>query len=192
MIMLPNFKYHPDPLGTEMFRQDGPKTCCCCGRQTDIWYDGPYYGDRNLNDDTGDDDEMPYEKMDFLCPDCIADGSAARKYQCMFQADELVGEKPEDADKQDEWLHHTPGYYCWQEPLWYTHCGDYCEFLGSVGWKEIEKMGLEDEIADTYDENVNGFEFSFVREGTYQHGHVQCFLFRCRHCGRHFITVDPD
>ncbi len=187
--MIPKFKYHPDPLGTEMFRQGEIKTCCCCGRQTDIWYDGPFYGDCDVR--VPDDDEWPYERMDFVCPDCIADGSAAEKFQCVFQADELVGERPADPAARDEWLHRTPGYYCWQEPYWYTHCGDYCAFLGSVGWKEIEEMGLADEIADTFDEKING-SFTFAREYTHRHGHVQCFLFRCRHCGTHFITVDPD
>ena len=190
--MLPKFKYHPDPLGTEMFRQDEPKTCCCCGKQTDIWYDGPFDGDWLNPAFERNADEHEYEKMDYVCPDCIADGSAAKKFLCVFTSCNLVGEEPADESAKDEWRYRTPGYYSWQEPLWYTHCGDYCEFLGSVGWKEIEEMGLEDEIADTYDEDVNGFEFSFVREGTYKHGHVQCFLFRCRHCGKHFITVDPD
>lgn len=84
--MTPAFKYHPNPLDTGMFTQGEPKTCCCCGRQTDIWYDGPFYGDLHANRSTDpDDDELPYEKMDYLCPECIADGSAAAKFQCVFQ-----------------------------------------------------------------------------------------------------------
>ncbi len=190
--MLPDFRYHPNPLETGMFRQDEPKTCCCCGKETAVWYDGPFDGDWNNPAFDRDADENEYEKMDFVCPECIADGSAAEKFCCTFPSGETVGEKLNDPAKKDEWLHRTPGYYSWQEPLWYTHCGDYCAFLGSVGWKEIEEMGLADEIADTYDEDVCGSEFSFVREYTVRHGHVQCFLFRCLHCGRHFVTLDPD
>ena len=188
--MMPEFKYHPDPLGTGMFRQGGPKTCCCCGKQTDIWYEGPFYGDDYA--DCDDDDELPYESMDFLCPQCIADGSAAAKFQCVYPEETTVGGMPADAAARDEWMHRTPGYYAWQEARWYTHCGDFCAFLGSVGWKDIEEMGLAREIEETYDQKENISEMSFVKEYTVRHGHVQGFLFRCLHCGRHFLWLDMD
>ena len=43
ILMLPEFKHYPNPIETEMFHQNKPKTCC--GKQTDIWYDGPFDGD---------------------------------------------------------------------------------------------------------------------------------------------------
>ena len=191
--MTPAFKYHPNPLDTGMFTQGEPKTCCCCGRQTDIWYDGPFYGDLHANRSTDpDDDELPYEKMDYLCPECIADGSAAAKFQCVFQDGWLVGSKPEDAAAQDEWKRRTPGYYAWQSARWYTHCNEYCAFLGSVGWEDIVNMGLAQEIEETYDQEANISELSFVKEYTVKHGSVQGFLFRCLHCGRHFLWLDMD
>ena len=60
--MIPEFKYHPDPLGTGAFQQGEARRCDCCGKQTEIWYEQPFYCEQDV---------------ECLCPQCIADGSAA-------------------------------------------------------------------------------------------------------------------
>lgn len=39
---LPVFTYHQDPVRTQILKSGFLKTCSCCGRQTDIWYAGPF------------------------------------------------------------------------------------------------------------------------------------------------------
>ena len=38
-----SFKYHPDPLKTGAFMTDQTVVCECCGKQTDVYYTGPFY-----------------------------------------------------------------------------------------------------------------------------------------------------
>ena len=84
---LPFFKYHPDPFATETFRRiDEPVTCPCCGQQTSIIYEGPFYSK---------------DEVDHLCPHCIASGAAAEKYSGEFQDSEST-DKVDSPNKLDE------------------------------------------------------------------------------------------
>ncbi len=38
-----------------------------------------------------------------------------------------------------EFVERTPGYHGWQQEFWLAHCGDFCVFIGYVGWNDIEK-----------------------------------------------------
>ena len=60
--MLPKFKYFPDPLREESFKQGELCKCQCCGKDTDIWCDFPLDYDNGIN---------------CICPECIASGAAA-------------------------------------------------------------------------------------------------------------------
>lgn len=62
---LPFFKYYPDPLKTGEFETDETVTCECCGKETDVYYTGPFYS---------------VEDIEYLCPECIANGKASKKY----------------------------------------------------------------------------------------------------------------
>ena len=61
--MIPTFKYHPNPIETGAFIKGDAQECNCCGKQTDIWYESPFYS---------------REEVDCLCPECIASGLAQR------------------------------------------------------------------------------------------------------------------
>ena len=174
--ILPKFKYHPDPIGTGAFEQGETKTCDCCGMETDIWYESPFYARKTI---------------ECLCPECIASGRAAEKFDGTFQ-DEYSLEKKLAPEKIDELIHRTPGYIGWQQEFWLAHCDDYCAFTGYVGWKEIVEMGLEKEIEETYDKSLNYFELDELKGILYNDGSVQGYLFQCLHCGKHFIYVDCD
>ena len=54
---LPFFKYYPDPLKTGEFETDETVTCECCGKETDVYYTGPFYS---------------VEDIEYLCPECTA------------------------------------------------------------------------------------------------------------------------
>ena len=116
---------------------------------------------------------------------------AASKFDGEFQDPEST-DRVSDPDKLDELIHRTPGYFGWQQEYWIAHCDDYCAFVGYVGWKELVDMGIDGEIEKNYDQNLNGFDIKDVKECMYNEGGMQGYLFRCLHCGEHFLYVDCD
>ena len=169
---LPIFKYHPDPFATEIFRTlEEPVSCPCCGQDTSVVYEGPFYC---------------VEEVHGLCPDCIASGAAAEKYDGEFQDSESVDEV-DDPDKLDELIHRTPGYCGWQQEYWRAHCGDFCAFLGYVGYRELEQMGLVDEVLEDMDDWYKEHIQDLTKDGSFQG-----YLFQCLHCGKHLLHADCD
>ena len=124
--------------------------------------------------------------MNFLCPKCIASGAAAKKFDGEF-LDPYVAEEVSDPEKVDELLHRTPAFHAWQEPMWITHCGDFCAFLGCKSWDEVESEGIADDIKENYDDS--DFPFEFAKEHMQNNGDP---TFKCLHCGKHFIYLDFD
>lgn len=168
-----NFKYHPDPLKTGAFQNNETVVCDCCGKQTDVYYNNPFY--------SADD-------VEYLCPECIASGAAAEKFDGEFQ-DSASTDEVSDPAKLDELIHRTPGYCGWQQEYWLAHCDDYCAFLGYPTWDDLENDVLTAEIEETYREDICGIEFEDAREHLQEN---ECYLFKCLHCGKHFIYIDFD
>lgn len=175
---LPSFRYHPNPLETEAFRlADVPVICDCCGEPTSIYYDAPFYAE---------------EEIDQFCPKCISNGKAAQKYNGEFQDESSLESGVDSPDKLDELIHRTPGYHGWQQEYWRTHCGDYCAFVGYVGYRELKQMGILDEIIDdTVWENW-GADPEKILKDLVNGGGVQGYLFQCLHCGKHLLWIDCD
>ncbi len=172
---IPEFKYHPNPLATGAFEQCKEGVICdCCGKTTNIYYEAPFY--------TVDD-------IDYLCPNCIASGDAAKKFDGTFQDDYSVDDGVEDIDKLDELIHRTPGYCGWQQEYWRAHCGDYCAFIGYVGAAELKALGVMEEVLDDslWDEEQKELIRNSVNGGSFQ-----CYLFQCLHCGKHMLWMDVD
>src|SRR6202050_2681489 len=68
-MVLPNFVYHPDPIGTGSIVKSGDECVCCHERRGHI-YTGPVYALEELRDR--------------ICPWCITDGLAHEKYNAEF------------------------------------------------------------------------------------------------------------
>ena len=118
-MKIPEFKYHPDPIKTGAFSQGEYRKCDCCNESTNIWYSEPFYTAK--------------DGIECLCPNCIANGMAASKFDGEFQDPEST-DRVSNPDKLDELIHRTPGYFGWQQEYWIAHCDDYCAFVGYVGW----------------------------------------------------------
>lgn len=175
---LPFFRYHPNPLDTEAFQQaDPPVTCDCCGKPARIYYDSPFYAEKDVG---------------CLCPGCIASGEAARKFDGAFQDECSLEGGVDSPDKLDELIHRTPGYQGWQQEYWRTHCGDYCAFIGYVGYRELKQMGIVEEVlADSMWDEWGEEPIKLLME-VVNGGSVQGYLFQCLHCGKHLLWVDCD
>ena len=169
-----NFKYHPDPIKTGMFKKDQPAACECCGKNTEIFYVGPFYS---------------VEDVERICPDCISSGAAAEKFDGEFQ-DPMSLAKVSDDTKTDELIHRTPGYSGWQQEYWPAHCDDYCAFVGYVSWQDLVDMGIEKQVLENYREDICMIPLDSVEEEL--SSGMEGYLFQCLHCGKYFLYTDVD
>lgn len=66
---LPYFRYHPDPVASESIRESD-ETCACCNRNTGWIYTATFFTAQDVSGR--------------FCPWCIADGSAAERFEGEF------------------------------------------------------------------------------------------------------------
>jgi uncharacterized protein CbrC (UPF0167 family) len=173
MSNLPKFKYHPNVYKDDIvFHIDG--VCQCCGKDVNVFINSMY----------------TRHEIQCICMNCIADGSAAKKFDGKFIQD--VEKLVSDPAKTDELLHRTPGYDCWQGEYWLTCCDDYCEYLGPViarKLNELDEIGVSDEVMQEYNDRCG---MNLSKSDLLLNGSPSGYLFRCLHCGRHRIDVDFD
>lgn len=172
---LPHFKYHPDLLATGIIVKE--RTLCpVCRRSREYAYQGPFFSVANVEG---------------ICPWCIADGSAASAYDGEFQ-DSAGCEAVADPRFLDELVHRTPGYAGWQQERWLSHCGDFCAFLGTVGWADIK--GIASELSDDIETSIGaaGITLRKFQRSLEDGGSHQGYLFRCVACGKHRLADDWD
>ena len=144
-MQLPVFDYHPDPIGTGSVEPSDAE-CVCCSQARGYIYTGPVYAVDELDDQ--------------LCPWCIADGSAADRFEAVFcDVDPPADIRDDIADVISE---RTPGFSGWQQERWLFHCGDGAAFLGVVGAKELEGdesalRSLRDELTGRSDAAIDHY-----------------------------------
>jgi uncharacterized protein CbrC (UPF0167 family) len=176
---LPTFRYHPDPVaaGSVVISEI---VCACCRQLRQYAYDGPVYGDYDLDEP--------------LCPWCIADGSAAATFGASFTGP--LWKVPEDvsAEADDVILHRTPGFEGWQQPHWLHHCGDAAQYCGAVGAAElaafpdaVESLRHEHDGLGWTVDAVENYIQSLDKDGA-----PTAYLFRCSACGTYLAYSDFD
>jgi uncharacterized protein CbrC (UPF0167 family) len=174
---LPAFKYHPDPIKTKAFETDKTVICDCCEKETNIYYSLPCYSCTDI---------------DFLCPECIKDGKANKKFDCEFQ-DRDNCDSVRDEEKLNELCYRTPGFCASQDPYWLAHCDDYCAFVDYVDWSDIKRMNIEAEIKEDIAANSGLLGYSLAEIKEYlENKTLQGYLFRCLVCGKSRLYVDCD
>ena len=174
----PTFFYSPNAYALGIIEQKAI-TCECCGQMRAFRYSGNLYAET---------------KVVQLCPWCIADGSAAARYNGSFVSDFVEpGPATETHPAMSEASmaqvsSQTPGYASWQGDVWLGHCGEACIFLGYAGSKELApvwKEVREDAIASGWGEEN-------IRDHMHKDGDMTGYLFRCQKCGRHRLYVDAN
>jgi len=165
----PAFRYHPDPIATGSL-VESPEECERCGQARGLVYAGPTYA---------------VDKVEFICPWCIADGSAAREFDASFTT---VDGAPSDIPTAvlEEVLHRTPGFAGWQQERWLFHCSDAAEYLGRVGYREVADMP---DVLQALAEDGWGPEHLPSMSAD---GDLTGYLFRCRHCGTKLAYADAS
>ncbi|MGE6629738.1 CbrC family protein [Bacillus sp. NPDC077027] len=174
-MSLPVFKYNPDPIALNVLKKE-KTNCPVCQQEREYTYHGPFYS---------------IEDVEGLCPWCIADGSAAKKYNGEFQ-DAASCDQVDHDESMNELIYRTPGYIGWQQEHWLSHCGDFCAIVQYVGWQEISH--LEEELTEDISNICHDYNMSKhdLQHWLKNNGDFQGYLFKCVHCGKHRLYVDAS
>lgn len=177
---LPEFRYHPDPVATGVVVRDEDAPCLSCNRIRGYIYDGPVMSERF------------HHLTHCLCPWCIADGSAARRFGAEF-ADSGTMEGVSQAVRE-EIAQRTPGFFSWQESVWLSCCGDGAEFLGAAGSKELKLQfpeavkAVRQHLKDDFD--LSGADLKEFMDALSKDDQPTAYIFRCRRCREYLAYVD--
>jgi uncharacterized protein len=115
--VLPEFPYHRDPVASGSIRKSDA-ACQCCGRVRGILYAGVIYSRADV---------------DSLCPWCIADGSAADKYDATFFDADFCDSESNQVELPAEYHRAvfgcTIGFATFNPIGWWVHCGEPAEYV---------------------------------------------------------------
>lgn len=177
--LLPNFRYHPDPIATGSVKPSD-SACRACGRARGLIYMGPVYSTEELHQ--------------AICPWCIGDGTAAEKFDAEF-TDTGWG-VPKDIPKEVliEVKRRTPGFSGWQQEHWLYHHSNAAAFLGPVGASELAKYPDALEIlSHEHDEyRWTPQQVTDYLKALHRDHSPTAYLFRCLLCGLHLAYSDFD
>jgi uncharacterized protein CbrC (UPF0167 family) len=175
--MFPEFPYHPDPRTTG-FVEPSDARCVVCAEVRGFIYTGPAYS--------------RHELTNCLCPWCISDGSAAKKYDAHFT--DVGWGVPDDVPQSavEHIAARTPGFSGWQQEHWLYHCSDGAAFLGRTGWEELQPYpdAVESLRHEHDDLPLPADEVEEYLRGLSKDGEATAYLFRCRRCARHLAYSD--
>jgi len=173
---LPKFIYHPNPVATESIISSD-ETCECCGKARGYVYCTTPYGE---------------QEIEFVCPWCIADGTASEKLGAIFSDSSPLAQAAISKEIIDEVTLRTPGYISWQQESWIACCDDACEFHGDADPAELAALHKNDRsrVAKDFDLPIGDFEEMLKY---YQpKGSPAIYKFKCRHCGTVHYNWDCD
>jgi uncharacterized protein len=178
----PEFRYHPDPVGTgSAVRSDDP--CELCKQPAGFIYRGPIFG----------------EQTSVLCLRCIADGSAARRLahpDGPAEFTDIGWGVPDEvpSDVLQELSQRTPGFFGWQQEHWLYHCANAAAFIGRIGWEDIKHLpdAQSSLLAQLVELGVDPIEAQRQLLMLHPNGDLTGYLFRCLHCGTHLAYSDAS
>jgi uncharacterized protein CbrC (UPF0167 family) len=171
---LPFFKYHPNPLQTESIKVSD-ETCLCCDQKRGYLYNSSLYTRQKIDGS--------------VCPWCIADGSAAKKFEGAFSDNFNLIENRIQDKIIDEVTKRTPSYNSWQQEVWLTHCQDACAFYGDVDAREIKNLDEETFQRFRFESEMKEDVLKSIIE-SYPYGSTCIYKFVCLHCGERKYHLD--
>ena len=175
-MTLPSFRYHPDPIGSGSIAESGA-ICKSCGQAPGYIYTASVYSVEELDD--------------ALCPWCIADGSAHKKFDASFVDERAFAEGvPESAIA--EISQRTPGYSSWQTEFWPGCCGDASAFLTPAGIAAIRQRQLEGVVMNyiVYEMEISGGAANHLLNSLDRDGGPTAYIFQCLHCSQYQVHID--
>jgi uncharacterized protein CbrC (UPF0167 family) len=129
---------------------------------------------------------------DHLCPWCIADGSAAKKFGATFNDAGLLDDVPDAV--REELETRTPGFTAWQEEEWLGCCGDAAAYLGMAGAKELRGTFQEAAASVKHvlreDFELSGADLKEFMDNLSTESDPTAYIFRCLHCKKYLSYVD--
>jgi uncharacterized protein CbrC (UPF0167 family) len=173
--ILPNFRYHPDPLKTGAIERSDT-SCVCCGEVRGFIYTVSAYGTNDLRKE--------------LCPWCIADGSAAAKFEVSFNDDHPLLKNGIANSIATEVAERTPGYASWQQEEWLSHCNDACEFHGDASLSEVTHATVETKSALYSSYGLSEKLWVEITARYTPGGDPAIYKFVCRHCNQTLFGWD--
>jgi len=173
MDELPTFRYHPNPLETGAVVKS-ETVCICCELPRGFIYTGSAYSTLDLDNR--------------VCPWCIADGTASKRFKANFCAGDTFVALP--ANIAAEVQCRTPGYSSWQQDRWQIHCDDACEFHGDIPKDELR--GLDGEAKEWLKSELQLNHEEWLEFITYYRPphDPAIYKFVCRHCRK--VVYDWD
>lgn len=179
MRPLPEFKYHPDPIGTKVL-EPSQEPCDCCGLPCEYTYTPSIY---------------TTHRVDHLCPWCIANGEAFRKFDAVFTPSVAVADDPRvqpwcsvSPDIQHTVAHLTPGFAGYQEEHWWSHCNDAAQFIGYVGdlpREFFDSAFAKDFVAEMKElHELEADDWAWLVATPDREHATTFYVFRCLHCGK--------
>ena len=173
--MLPTFRYHPDPVATGAVKPS-EMICRCCDRARGYAYTASVYC-RDL-------------PRDSLCPWCIADGSAAAKFDAFFSDGEPLAQENVPAEVIEEVTRRTPGYNSWQQEVWEACCDDACAFHGDASKEELRSLGGELLSRTLTQWKCREPDWQRLIQHYQPGGNPAVYKFVCLHCGTPKYALD--
>jgi len=165
---LPSFRFHPDPEGNgAIVRQAGH--CICCEQDVEFLYVGPTISIHDLD-----------EK---LCPWCIADGRASEKFDVEFSDSQALADAGLPPELIKEIAERTPGYVCWQQPVWVVHEGQPCVFVGDATLQALTQMTPQERDAFMQAARLDQDEFEELMAIYRPNSDPGIYHFRCPKTG---------
>lgn len=117
MNPLPPFPYHRDPISSGSIKESDA-VCECCGQAQGAVYAGATYA---------------ADAPKSLCPWCIADGSAEKKYDASFFdayfCDDQMKEIAMPVEMHRQVFSRTIGFATFNPIGWWVHCGEPAEYV---------------------------------------------------------------
>lgn len=171
---LPTFKYHPDPVKTGALEVTDAN-CECCGVSRGYRATSTIYSEHDI---------------ETICPWCISDGSAAKRFDGEFADPHPLMKAGLDKSVVKEVCERTPSYISWQQEVWLSHCGDACEFHGDAEKSDLLQVKDAELEALLNDQLIGSNEWHQIVTYYEKGGNPAIYKFKCRSCGIFTYSLD--